>query len=256
MSPSICEPMGLHQEYRALWAAAGYKKTMGSAAVVLPPPQDYLRVYHVTSAEYGISDISLGHLKVARFSDLNDPFELMAMQFRANTRHAATEFKQDFDSHTGLLCFSSDWKNPVLWSHYGDKHRGICLGFNVERSRVEEVLYEDKRILEGLSGVSAPDQLKENLQALLRRTKFSSWSYEEEQRVFVPLSDAKKLGNLHFYPFGPDLQLAEVILGQRCSLPLDSVKALVNRLHPNVTTISSRLADGHFAVVPRESTVP
>lgn len=248
--------MGLHQEYRTAWAAAGYKKTMGSAAVVLPPSQDFLRVYHVTSAEYGISDISLGHLKVARFSDLNDPFELMAMQFRSNTRHAVTEFKQDFDSHTGLLCFSSDWKNPVLWSHYGDKHRGICLGFNVERSRVEKVLYEDKRILEGLAGVSTPDQLKENLQALLRCTKFSSWSYEEEQRVFVPLSDAKKLGDLHFYPFGSDFQLAEVILGPRCSLPHDAVRALVNRLHPNVTTISSRLADGHFAVVPRESTVP
>lgn len=248
--------MGMHQELRAEWAAAGYKTTMGSAAVVRPPSHEFLRVYHVTSAEYGISDISLGHLKVARFSDLNDPFELKAMRFRANTRSTATEFVQDFDSHTGLLCFSADWKNPVLWSHYGDKHRGICLGFNLKRARAEEVLYEDKRILDKLADGTPLDLLDANLQEQLRRTKFSSWSYEEEQRVLLPLSEAQAVGSLHFYPFGADLRLAEVILGPRCSLPLDAVRTLVNRLHPNVTTISSRLADGHFAVVPKESTVP
>jgi hypothetical protein len=247
--------MGMHQDFRAEWAAAGYKTTMGSAAVVHPPSPEFLRVYHVTSAEYGISDISLCHLKVARFSDLNDPFELMAMRFRTDTRRAAADFKEDVDSHTGLLCFSADWKNPVLWSHYGDKHRGICLGFNIRRTRVEEVLYEDKRILDKLADGGTAD-LDESLQALLRRTKFSSWSYEEEQRVLLPLSEAKKAGNLHFYPFGQDFQLAEVILGPKCSIPLAAVRTLVNRLHPEVTTISSRLADGHFAVVPKESTVP
>ncbi len=23
------------------------------------------------------------------------------------------------------------WSNPVIWAHYGDKHRGLCLGFEV-----------------------------------------------------------------------------------------------------------------------------
>lgn len=248
--------MAMHQEYRTEWATAGYKATMGSAAVVRPPSKEFLRVYHVTSAEFGISDISLGHLKVARFSDLNDPFELMAMRFRANSRKTATDFVHELDSHTGLLCFSADWKNPVLWSHYGDKHRGICLGFNLRRERAEEVLYEDKRILDQLADGGTADLLDPTLQAQLRRTKFSSWSYEEEQRVLLPLSNAKSVGSLHFYPFDSDLHLSEVILGPRCSLPLDAVKTLVNQLHSGVTTISSRLADGHFAVVPKESTVP
>lgn len=248
--------MKMHQEYRAKWAAVGYKPTMGSAAVVVPPAPEFLRVYHVTSAEYGISDIALGHLKIARFSDLNDPFELMAMRFRADSRNAASNFKLEIDSHTGLLCFSADWKNPVLWGHYGDKHRGLCLGFNLRRNRAEQVLYEDKRLLEELSDGQAPDLLDPQLQTLLRRTKFSSWSYEEEQRVVIPLSETTKFGSLHFFPFGSDLELAEVILGPRCNLPLESVRSLVNRLHTGVTTFSSRLADGHFAVVPEESTVP
>jgi len=32
----------------------------------------------------------------------------------------------------GLLCFSRNWHNPVLWSHYADKHRGICPGFDAD----------------------------------------------------------------------------------------------------------------------------
>ena len=26
----------------------------------------------------------------------------------------------------GMLCFSKGWHNPVQWSHYTDKHKGIC----------------------------------------------------------------------------------------------------------------------------------
>jgi hypothetical protein len=40
-----------------------------------------------------------------------------------------------------MLCFSRDWHNPVQWSHYADKHRGICLGFDVPDSLLVPVQY-------------------------------------------------------------------------------------------------------------------
>jgi hypothetical protein len=128
--------MPMNRALRTQWVAAGYRSTCGSAAVVPPPPKKYLRVYHLTSAEYAVSNIGLGRIKLARFSDLNDPFELLAVNFRERqVRKIVRDFKDAYDSHTGLLCFSADWTNPVLWSHYAEKHRGVCLGFNLTRSR-------------------------------------------------------------------------------------------------------------------------
>ena len=73
--------MPLNNHLRALWRERGYPDGMGSAAVVPPPPKGIRRLYHLTSAEYAISNIVFNRLKVARFSDLNDPFELSAPGF-------------------------------------------------------------------------------------------------------------------------------------------------------------------------------
>lgn len=72
----------MNNKLRKLWVDAGYRPNMGSAAVVPPPSKSAIRVYHVTAAEHGISSIALGRLKLSRFSDLNDPFELLALNFR------------------------------------------------------------------------------------------------------------------------------------------------------------------------------
>jgi hypothetical protein len=90
-------------------------------------------------------------------------------------------------------------------------------------------------------------------------TKFDHWKYEEEIRVFVPLDDrtrVRKEGNLHFYPFGGDIQLREVILGPQCSIPLKDVRRLVKATYSGVTAIKARLAVRSFSVVPLEKTVP
>src|SRR2546427_12585692 len=115
--------MPAHHEYRAEWVPAGYKHNMASAIACRPPAnRDYVRVYHLTCAEHAVSDVALSRLKVARFSDLNDPFELLAVNFREReVRKVARDFKSAYDAHTALLSFSADWSEPVLWSHYGIK---------------------------------------------------------------------------------------------------------------------------------------
>lgn len=247
----------MNSKLRAEWSAAGYRLNFGSAAVVSPPPKEFIRVYHLTSAEFAISSIGLGRLKVARFSDLNDPFELMAINFRERqVRKIVRDFKSAYDSHTGVLCFSADWTNPVLWSHYGAKHRGICLGFNLRRSRAQKVRYKDERLLAQLGEEGEPATIDKKLQKLLLCTKFRHWHYEEELRVFVPLEEAMEEGRLHFCPFDKDLQLAEVILGPQCSLSLDAVRHLTEAIYPKVVTFGARLAFKFFKVVPQERTVP
>ena len=230
---------------------------MGSAEVVPPPPKEFIRVYHITSPEFAISNIGLRRIKVARYSDLNDPFELMALNFREKRiRNIVRAFKNDYDSHTGLLCFSANWTNPVLWSHYGAKHRGVCLGFNLKRAHTHKVKYEAERIPAELGTQGNLPKLDDNLRNLLLCTKFSHWEYEEEYKVFVPLDKADQEGTLHFWPFGQYLELAEVILGPQCSVSLKSVQQLTQAQHPQAVTFQARLAFKFFKVVPDGRTVP
>jgi hypothetical protein len=249
--------MPMNKQLRQEWVTAGYGPVMGSAEVVGPPPEAFIRVYHITSAEFGISNVGMGRIKVARFSDLNDPFELLAMNLRERRhRNVLRDFRNAYDTHTGLLCFSANWTNPVLWSHYGSKHTGICLGFDLGRDLARQVRYEDKRILESLGDAPNPLTLDEELQEALLCTKFHHWQYEEEIRVFVKLEDMLKEGGLHFRTFDSSLQLAEVILGPQCTLSLESVRRLTRALHHQAVTFQSRLAFKFFAVVPDERTVP
>jgi len=248
--------MSTHPELRAKWKKADYPDGMGSAAVVAPPTDGSLRVYHMMSAEYAISAIGLCRLKVARFSDLNDPFELLSLSFKEKpARKWARGFKDSFDSHTGLVCFSRNWTNPVLWSHYASKHKGICLGFDLIRSLAEDVTYVDKRLLATVD--DPPAAIDKDLQKKLLCTKFQHWHYEQEVRCFIPLKHATKEGNLHFFPLiDPLLRLSEVILGPECQLSLAAVRRLTSALHPGAVTFGSRLAFKFFNVVPFEPSVP
>jgi hypothetical protein len=250
--------MPAHHHYRSKWVAAGYKAEVGSAVACLPPSDPGLiRVYHLTTADYAVSDLALGRLKVARFSDLNDPFELIGLNFRERkTRTILRDFKNAYDAHTGLLSFSADWLEPVMWSHYAMKHRGMCLGFNVPRKLLQEVQYEDQRLLDELEKDPELRSIPEDLQAQLLRTKYSGWKYEKEYRRFVTLTDATPEGRLHFMPFGPDLELPEVILGEQCNHNLGTIRHLVAGRYSGVTTFRARLAFKWFSVVPDERTIP
>lgn len=251
--------MPAHQKYREEWVRAGYDRAMGSAWVRLPPSSDRIAVYHFTSSEHAINNLAFSRIKVARFSDANDPFELMALNFLrgSHLRQAAVDFKKLHDSEAGMLCFSQNWTNPVLWSHYADNHKGICLGFDLLRSYSQEISYERDRLLKELECANNdPNQLSLTSQELLVRTKSDHWNYEKEVRVPIKLADAVKEGPFYFYQFGSVLRLSEVILGARCSNSLNEVRKLVDAHYSSVVTISARLASGHFSIVPKESTIP
>jgi hypothetical protein len=86
--------------------------------------------------------------------------------------------------------------------------------------------------------------------------KFIDWKYEKEYRLFLPLENTFREGDLYFYPFGHDLHLAEVILGPRCSLSIDAVRRLIQTQYPHAATFQARTARQHFAIVPEDETVP
>nr|WP_092231192.1 DUF2971 domain-containing protein [Bradyrhizobium sp. Gha] len=139
--------MAAHKRYRQRWVKAGYDHRMGSAWCCLPPSADHIRLYHFTTAQHAYSNIERGRLKVARFSECNDPFELLALNFNASqSRKAGRYFKSKVDNTKGFVSFSENWIDPVMWSHYADRHKGICLGFTLPRSAIQRIEYNDSRL--------------------------------------------------------------------------------------------------------------
>jgi Protein of unknown function (DUF2971) len=158
-------------------------------------------------------------------------------------------FRASLNAELGLLCFGADWSSPVIWSHYGDKHKGICLGFDIRRSLLQEVRYEDSRLRIVLDDHPDLAQLSPELKILLSCTKARAWSYEKEFRTFVDLRTAIEDSPRHFLPFSDDMRLAEVICGERCTEDLAATRHLLAQKCPSAVAFKARLADRSFRVV-------
>src|SRR5687767_7362844 len=194
-----------------------------------------MRVFHLTYADHALSAIALARLKIARIADLNDPFELLAANLGGNKplRRRVREWRQDLHKTTGLLCFSRDWNSPVLWSHYADKHRGICLGFELRDNLAERVKYVKGRLSVSANFLSVTPALSKPLVRKILTTKYQHWKYEKEVRTFVNLNGRTPERGLYFFPYSDDLRLTEVILGPLCELPLDTVRDFVSGIYPD-----------------------
>lgn len=174
------------------------------------------RLFHFTSAKHALDDLRNRRLKIAQFDDLNDPFELKCVDLSGDGHEAAFDrFKAEMALKFGVVCFNERWDNILHWSHYADRHRGACLGFDVSGSveKFGPVNYKPDK----LSFPSDPSHLDKSFVWELLRTKFEEWVYEHEWRVFARLQDgtwsdcAKRL--LYFAEFSDELVLREVILG-------------------------------------------
>lgn len=208
-----------------------------------------MRVYYLTSESHAISNIERKRIKVSLFEDLNDPFELLGFGLGDQAQRAVWEtFREYFTSKVGLVCFSSQWQNPVMWSHYGDKHRGIGLGFDVADGILKKVRYISRRKSFQVGSSLNSHGISPDLLSAAVVYKFKEWRYEREYRGIVPLEERGEGGH-YFVPFGDDFVLREVIIGNRCRREPHSFKNILFPYESRVTVIKARLAFKSFKVV-------
>ena len=119
----------------------------------------------------------------------------------------------------GVSCFSETRDNYLMWSHYADKHRGVCIGFSVLGLFLSLSFVGPGGILViegGKQCIPFPVQyedeppvweagLDESIHGVLS-TKARCWEYEREWRIFA-LDSAEKKQNFMTPAF------AEVIFG-------------------------------------------
>ena len=208
-----------------------------------------MRVYYLTGAQFALSNLALRRIKVSRFSDLNDPFELLAVDINNKEyRPAIRSTKEEINNSKGLVCFSRSWSNPLMWGHYGERHTGICLGFDVPDEMLADVIYAKKLLKLEIDKKTKKPMLTEEVMKKLLLTKFYDWQYENEVRLFVELDHDTIESGKYFYSFSNDLILREVILGPHCELPIEGVRNIVASFTPSVRVIKSRIAFTKFEV--------
>ena len=139
---------------------------------------------------------------------------------------------------TGISCFSEKPDNILMWSHYADNHKGVCLGFSIKWLLKSLRLVKPGGILDfaGVKDQCVPlvvqyqdalpvweAGLSSSINGVLS-TKARCWDYEREWRIFAHSAVDKKQNFM-------GLAFAEVILGGRMSEQDETrlVRSVVNR---------------------------
>lgn len=148
---------------------------------------NYTKINFETIKSIFNNEIWLSH--VNRFNDPIDPF----------LKSYDDKYKYLID-RVKVACLTSNNKNTLMWSHYADKHQGICIGYNIKRlpmrSTIIKAIY-DKNILNvnNFFRINYDEKLPINniinkkldfeFQELLKLFVYKSkeWEYEDEYRL-------------------------------------------------------------------------
>ncbi|WP_036309743.1 DUF2971 domain-containing protein [Methylosinus sp. LW3] len=126
----------------------------------------------------------------------------------------------------GIVSLAERAECPLMWSHYGDQHKGLCIGYSIpERAQqsLYKITYGGSRLI-AASAVAAmldgDDSAQREVDEAVLSRKAPEWGYEREWRLVGPrgIQDSP-------------LELEEVVFGIRCSSTVKYaiVKALADR---------------------------
>lgn len=209
-----------------------------------------MRGYYMTSAKWAGVILKERRLKLARFGELNDPFELSLIDSRPReTRKVVKLITDHFHKTIGVTCFGASWASPVMWAHYADKHFGVTLGLDVPDELLTKIDYTDCKISVPFGSHLPMYGLSEALLNKIRMTKATDWSYEREYRVESELRIKDPVTGLYYVDFGTQLALREVIIGHRCAWTAAAVRSMFGTVSATVRICKARPAFGKFEMV-------
>jgi Protein of unknown function (DUF2971) len=121
---------------------------------------------------------------------------------------------REFDAQ-GVLCLGEKWNSSLMWGHYADSHRGICIEYDsmdhgcqdlrrVRYDRKRGVRVSDLREWQVNKSNEAHGRVRDALLAV----KAPSWRYEREWRDIHPGA------GLHYSPF----EITGIYFGLRCNI--------------------------------------
>lgn len=105
-----------------------------------------------------------------------------------------------------ISCFSAEYKSILMWSHYSDFHKGICIKYNkqdlecLENMNLKNVIYSDEKrdITAEIINQAAYDRKINKINKILEETIFTKskcWEYENEWRLVYFKDVEEKIGD-------------------------------------------------------------
>jgi hypothetical protein len=108
-----------------------------------------------------------------------------------------------------VSCFSTNYDSILMWSHYANNHKGVCIEFDIpngEQELYNKVIYSDTRPsnnlehsaekicghLIGKGEIDKADKLFIKIMTEPYYTKSTDWAYEEEYRIIFSEQDIDK----------------------------------------------------------------
>ena len=126
-------------------------------------------------------------------------------------------------SNLGVCCLGMDEKNILMWSHYSEDHKGICLQFDVLEDSDFFTLAIPVRYVDQMPIYNHPDDEKFIFEKIIQ-PKSKCWEYEKEVRIVKTPSDINRNKNQAFR-FKPQ-SLKKVIFG--CKATEETIKKYRN----------------------------
>ncbi len=153
------------------------------------------------------------------------------------------DLSQNLINNQGLCCFSSVNDNLLMWSHYANSHKGVCVGYDVELLRQS---FPNSKIASFgwvQYGKRFPkvDFIKNELQSLNRVVRYKSidWEYEKEIRIMSTPGP---------HSFKPDA-IKEVIFGLNTpKLQINTVMALLLKNFRSLSISKVEIMDGEYRI--------
>lgn len=159
-------------------------------------------IYKYISLENGLKVLKNKNLRFRRIKLLNDPFEANPFIYQfintpddfdnQNKEHQVMvdEFARlnNIRNDVYISCFSTKWNIIPMWSHYGEHHRGICIGFN-SKSLSESLNSQIKwlRVTYNLSRKKYLELSEEERRCCYSnviKSKSKDWRIESEIRLY------------------------------------------------------------------------
>lgn len=157
-----------------------------------------------------------------------------------NNRLFAAAYDSMFTAQVGVLCLSEVYDDILMWSHYADCHRGICLIYDTNYeffAHAQPVRYRQDR-----PRVNPITQTKEQMLDNAIFTKSSAWDYEREWRI---IHYQQGVGERQ----SPQTALKAIVLGVALSgSDRRLVEAWARASPANPTVLRAQLSPSEFSV--------
>ncbi|MCU9838926.1 DUF2971 domain-containing protein [Ruegeria sp. WL0004] len=211
-------------------------------------------MFYFTSPNHLLENLTENQIKLSDFKKCNDVFELASFALKdKKMRENHRAWIEELSSELGLICFSQDWRNPLMWGHYSKSGEGVCLVLDVAVSQLQPVEYLLKR---ATSDASCFPRSGDPMFKKFCAQKSHHWRYEKEERLFVTLHSNKVIhqdNGKKFLKMGGEVQLVGFINGPRPELSADEIKSAFGGKRP-LKHFQCRAAFRDFRMVVQQDT--